>query len=84
MTPTAAGLAAAVPWAKRGGKAAGRGVTKEVRSGEIGFSGRRRKNNFTAQQGSPPSRTRKCRKTANNCKLVYGAYTNMQKNGQKL
>jgi len=31
--------------------AAGRGVTKEVRSGEIGFSGPVRKNNFTAQQG---------------------------------
>jgi len=31
--------------------AAGRWVTKEVRSGEIGFSGPGRKNNFTAQQG---------------------------------
>ena len=28
-----------------------RWVTKEVRSGEIGFSGPVRKNNFTAQQG---------------------------------
>ena len=37
------------------GKAAERGVTKEVRSGEIGFSGPVRKNNFTAQQGSPPA-----------------------------
>jgi len=35
----------------RGEKAAGRWVTKEVRSGEIGFSGPVRKNNFTAQQG---------------------------------
>ncbi len=34
--------------------AAERWVTKEVRSGEIGFSGLVRKNNFTAQQGSPP------------------------------
>jgi len=32
-----------------------RGVTKEVRSGEIGFSGPVRKNNFTAQQGSLPA-----------------------------
>ncbi len=31
--------------------AAERWVTKEVRSGEIGFSGPVRKNNFTAQQG---------------------------------
>ena len=29
----------------------GRGVTKEVQSGEIGFFGLVRKNNFTAQQG---------------------------------
>jgi len=36
-------------------KAAGRWVTKEVRSGEIGFSGPVRKNNFTAQRGSPPA-----------------------------
>jgi len=33
------------------GTAARRWVTKEVRSGEIGFSGPVRKNNFTAQQG---------------------------------
>jgi len=35
----------------RGEMAARRWVTKEVRSGEIGFSGPGRKNNFTAQQG---------------------------------
>ena len=39
------------PGGENGG---GGGVTKEVRSGEIGFSGTVRKNNFTAQQGSPP------------------------------
>ena len=34
--------------------AAERWVTKEVRSGEIGFSGTARKNNFLRAAGSPP------------------------------
>ena len=41
---------------RRGKKAAGHGVTKEVRSGKIGFSGTARKNNFLRAAGSPPRR----------------------------
>ncbi len=48
----AAGFACGERWVtKEERKATGRGVTKEVRSGEIGFFGPVRKNNFTAQQG---------------------------------
>ena len=39
----------------RGKMAAKRWVTKEVRSGEIGFSGTVRKNNFLRAAGAPPT-----------------------------